>query len=344
MRLFNALGLGLAVARARFLGRAIPFFVTFSVTNRCNQRCTYCGFHLRDKNELTTQQIEGIIDELALMGTRRLLLLGGEPLLRDDIGSLIRRCRNRGMLCVINSNGTLVPDRIAELRGLDQLDLSLDGGKQAHDHNRGTGSFERVMRAAETAREAKIPLQFCALLTPATIGELDELVRLARYYRCMVSVDFPYQPQGLSTQAKPAAVDKDLFRSAINKVIAMKRKGEPLLFSAKTYQTILEWSDYSVDRITDKDYLKQCFKGPRCRAGRYFGFIDTNADFYPCVICVGRDKALNCLRDGVRAAWDFAGRHSCRACFVQCQVETNYLFALDPEVIANIMYCVKKRD
>ena len=342
MRLINALGIGLSVAKARFLGRTIPLLVTFAVTNRCNQRCVYCGFPLRDQKELTTQEIYEIIDGLAQLGTRRIVFLGGEPLLREDIGLFISRCRSKGILCALTSNGTLVPERIAELRGLDQLDLSLDGSKQVHDHNRGEGSFERVMRAAQTARAAGIPLQFCAMLTPATIGELDELARLARYYQCLIAVDFPYQPQGLSPQAKTVAVDTDIFRSALEKVIAMKRKGAPLLFSLKTYQLTLEWLDYSVDRIKEKESFKPGFKWPRCRAGRYFGFVDTNGDFYPCVVCVGREKALNCLRDGAGAAWDFAGRHSCRACFVKCQVEMNYLFALDPEVIANIIRCVKK--
>jgi len=199
-----------------------------------------------------------------------------------------------------------------------------------------------VMRAAQTAHAAGIPLQFCAMLTPATIGELKELVRLAHYYQCMVSVDLPYQPQGISAQAEPVTVDTDLLRRALEQLIAMKRKGAPLLFSIKTYQSSLAWPDYSVDRITEKESFSHRFKGPRCRAGRYFGFIDTNGDCYPCVLCVGRDEALNCLRDGVAKAWEFAGHHHCHACFVQCQVETNYLTALDPGVVTNIVRSVKK--
>ncbi len=327
MRFPDALRIGVAVAGARVLGRRVPFFVTLCVTNRCNQRCTYCGFPLRDQQELTTGQIGEIIDGLARLGTRRIVLLGGEPMLREDIGALIGHCGKRRILCAMTSNGSFISERIAELRGLEQLDLSLDGGRQAHDRNRGQGSFDRVIRAAEAARAAKIPLQFCAMLTPESIGELDELMRLARHYRCMVAVDFPYRPQGLSPEANYVEVDAAVYRDAVGRIIALKRRGEPVLFSVKAYQAGLD----------------RPFKGPRCLAGRSFGFIDTNADLYPCVSAVGREKALNCLRDGVKAAWDFAGRHSCSECIVRCQVEMNYLFALDLGVIASMVRNIRKR-
>jgi len=39
---------------------------------------------------------------------------GGEPLLRNDIYEAIKRANDKGMLCTIASNGTLITPRVAE--------------------------------------------------------------------------------------------------------------------------------------------------------------------------------------------------------------------------------------
>jgi MoaA/NifB/PqqE/SkfB family radical SAM enzyme len=95
--------------------------------------------------ELSTEQIFSIIDELADNGTQRVSISGGEPLLREDIGEIISHIKKKGMGCGLNTNGLLVPDRIEEVRKVDSITISLDGEREAHEANRGRGTFEKVM-------------------------------------------------------------------------------------------------------------------------------------------------------------------------------------------------------
>lgn len=74
--------------RDRF-GRSIEY-LRLSVTDRCDLRCTYCiptGFRGFEEPEhwLRFDEIERLVAAFARLGTRRVRLTGGEPLLRRDV-------------------------------------------------------------------------------------------------------------------------------------------------------------------------------------------------------------------------------------------------------------------
>lgn len=72
-----------------FFNKRTPLSVHFSLTNRCPLKCSYCGFFKRYREELNTQEVIRIIDQLAEAGNTRLHITGGEPMLRNDIGEII---------------------------------------------------------------------------------------------------------------------------------------------------------------------------------------------------------------------------------------------------------------
>src|SRR3954463_11540359 len=89
---------------ARALGRKYPLMVTLSVTDRCNFRCEYCKLPEMDRDEMSTADWLRAIDELADAGMARVTLMGGEPLVRKDLGVLIDRLKERGINIAMNTN------------------------------------------------------------------------------------------------------------------------------------------------------------------------------------------------------------------------------------------------
>jgi radical SAM protein with 4Fe4S-binding SPASM domain len=76
---------------------------------------------------------------------------GGEPLLRPDLYEAIERAKDRGMLCTIASNGTLMTSDVAEklaAAGVRRAEIGLDGATaETHDFLRNKpGSFEATIR------------------------------------------------------------------------------------------------------------------------------------------------------------------------------------------------------
>lgn len=115
-------------------GRAIEY-VRVSVTDRCDLRCHYClpkGF--KDFHEpeewLSFDEIERVIRAFGALGTRRIRLTGGEPLVRARVPELAARLSALPGIedLSLSTNATRL-DRHAEAlhrAGVSRINVSLD--------------------------------------------------------------------------------------------------------------------------------------------------------------------------------------------------------------------------
>ena len=108
----------------------------WEITLRCNIHCLHCGSSAdktaRD-NELTTDEALDLIEQLADLGCKRVVLSGGEPFLRNDWAALSMRIRDLGMNVSYISNGFIINDDIIDLLKIIQpvgVSFSLDGDAQ----------------------------------------------------------------------------------------------------------------------------------------------------------------------------------------------------------------------
>ena len=106
-----------------------------SITDRCNIRCFYCmpdeNIRFKPRDELLTfEEIERFVRVAAAMGVSKIRLTGGEPLVRAELPTLIRRLVNiEGIADVaLTTNGILLAEQAAALKdaGLHRLNISLD--------------------------------------------------------------------------------------------------------------------------------------------------------------------------------------------------------------------------
>ena len=86
-----------AVAERRLLATEVEF-------NRiCNYRCPYCyaddgkGGCPTDDGVLTSEEIDRVIDQVAELGARKVVILGGEPLLYRGLEDKLARIDRLGM-------------------------------------------------------------------------------------------------------------------------------------------------------------------------------------------------------------------------------------------------------
>jgi cyclic pyranopterin phosphate synthase len=75
-------------------GREITY-LRVSVTDRCDFRCVYCMSEhmtfLPKKDVLSLEELDRLCSAFVRKGVRKLRLTGGEPLVRKDVMTLIRR-------------------------------------------------------------------------------------------------------------------------------------------------------------------------------------------------------------------------------------------------------------
>ena len=172
-----------------------PRTVEFRVTENCNSRCIMCNaWKNKSVNELSTEEIKDILRQLKDFGITHLILLGGEPLLRPDIGTIIKEAsllKFRTILLV--TNGLLLEEKAKELlkNGITHITVSVDGIGETHDALRGVkGAFEKAIRGIKTVQKLKEDLNLkvavtliTLLLTKQNADEIPQLIKLSRDLR-----------------------------------------------------------------------------------------------------------------------------------------------------------------
>ncbi len=115
-------------------GRPINY-VRLAVTDRCNLRCFYCmpaeGMKFLPKNALLSyEEMERLLSILASMGINKVRITGGEPFVRKDLMTFLRKISNiNGLEHIhITTNGILTLPHIKDLKdlGISGVNLSLD--------------------------------------------------------------------------------------------------------------------------------------------------------------------------------------------------------------------------
>lgn len=169
-------------------GRAITY-VRVSVTDRCDFRCTYCmseDMHFLPKADiLSLEELERLCTAFIRLGTRRLRLTGGEPLVRRNIMELVRNLGRHvasGTLeeLTLTTNGSQLSRYADELRaaGIRRINVSLDTLDPARFQAiTRWGRLAQVMEGLEAARQAGLAVKINAVaLKGVNDGELDEML------------------------------------------------------------------------------------------------------------------------------------------------------------------------
>jgi len=224
MDLKNKALLGLSVLRYKLTGRRIPVAVAWLITGRCNLNCSYCKWkNQRRVDELDTATVEDLIDQMHRAGVRLISFTGGEPLVRNDVGRIIRHVKGHGLVCKLNTNGLLVEQRLDELRPLDLLQISVDGPPDVQDRFRGAGTSAKAARAIELARQAGIRVQLIACLTRDNVERLDEVLD----YGLELGVGFCFQlltPKDLDDEAADSSIpDRDRLIRSLEHLMRLQR-------------------------------------------------------------------------------------------------------------------------
>lgn len=158
--------------------------VFLHVTKACNLHCSYCYFPARTPlpDEMSTEELIRLSPELVRLCGKKLVITGGEPLLRRDVLDFLRGLRaadpeHRTIRC-LNTNGHLVTAKLArELVGLaDEVRVSLDALAPLNDSMRGSGNFAAALRALEIFYAQGFEPKVLITVTRKSLPDLEELV------------------------------------------------------------------------------------------------------------------------------------------------------------------------
>jgi len=161
--------------------------VMWELTRACDLRCRNCTIGAtenRGANELSTYEAYKTIDQIAALAPRELIITGGDPLERDDLGQIINYARRRGLdpALVLSPTGKLTDEAIGVLdrSGLTRIVLSIDGSTP-EIHQAGHGvleTFATTLRMASLAQHAGLAIEINTLITRRNADDLPAIATL----------------------------------------------------------------------------------------------------------------------------------------------------------------------
>jgi MoaA/NifB/PqqE/SkfB family radical SAM enzyme len=131
---------------------ALPIVILMPHSS-CNCRCVMCDIWKGNKNlrQLTEEDVSGLLGSLKSLGTRQVLMSGGEALLHPAFFSLCELLKKSGHAITLLSTGlTLKKHAHQLLQSVDEIIISLDGDETTHDAIRNIpGAFAKLKEGVQ---------------------------------------------------------------------------------------------------------------------------------------------------------------------------------------------------
>ncbi len=292
--------------------------VCIEITFKCNCRCLMCplyGVHVNEgkdlvesiktDNELTVDEFRELFNGLKRLGTQSVNFSGGEVFLRKDLFEITAMAKEAGMSVSYTTNGGLISQELARKvveAEVDDINISLDGPKDVHEHVRKAKIFDKIMNAvdwitAEKERQnKKCPeLNFLCTISRLNQSHLVELADIARSKGLLLTLDpiiFSNEEDEKTTKSnfqdgfikkesfnipdEISDIDVDALEGEFNDLrIRAKELGQPIYISIagkKTRNKFFKDRDYSI--------VNKCF------APWYSCRIDPSGNVYPCSLSI----------------------------------------------------------
>jgi heme b synthase len=286
--------------------------VAWEITRSCNLSCIHCRASAERgpyPNELTTEECERVLDEIASFSDPIIIFTGGEPLLRPDIFEILRYGQKIDRKMTMAVNGLLLDAATARKlvdHGIQRISVSLDGAKaETHDAFRNVpGAFEGAMRGIEAANKAGLPFQINSTITKLNLAEIPDMLKLAVEVGAVAHHIFLLVPTGRGKELEEQEISPEDYERTLNWFYEQREKVSLQLKAtcAPHYYRILReraaeegkevsFETYGMDAVT---------RG--CLGGVAFCFISHVGTLSPCGYL--ELDCGNVRREGFRKAWE----------------------------------------
>jgi MoaA/NifB/PqqE/SkfB family radical SAM enzyme len=286
-----------------------PLQCSLYVTDQCNLDCAYCTEYDNSKPHPSLAELTRWLTRIRDLGTVRVALVGGEPLMHPDIVEIVRRASQLGLSTSLTTNGFLLTTSLVrdlEEAGLEVMQISVDRMTPSQVTRK---SFKTVLPKLDVLAGSSINLHITGVLCDDTMGESRAVLK--------TGLD-----RGIPTEVRLVHADPDQkFRVApgererLETFLLWMRQAKEAGVKIHTNDAILNYQ-LSLVRGEHVDWV--------CAAGFKIFFVSAQGKFWLCSMRHTEQDIMDVTPEDLRAN-DQA--KSCQeGCGVYCCVNTSMLY------------------
>jgi radical SAM protein with 4Fe4S-binding SPASM domain len=155
-------------------------YLELQITDKCNLKCKHCFVGSPQNNEISVMDLRRLLEEFEVMQGLRLMITGGEPLMHNGFREFNELLPRYAFRKILFTNGMLIDRNIIHSLNVDEIQFSVDGMNRGHDFLRGPGTFQRVIKAMETALASGMTVSVATMIHNENLTEFDEMDSLFR--------------------------------------------------------------------------------------------------------------------------------------------------------------------
>jgi MoaA/NifB/PqqE/SkfB family radical SAM enzyme len=303
-----------------------PLQCSLYVTDRCNLDCSYCTEYDNTRSHPAVSDLKQWLDKIRALGTMRIALVGGEPLLHPEIVEIVRYCRELGFATSLTTNGFLLDRKLVqelEQAGLQVMQISVDRMTPSPITKK---SFKTILPKLEYFRNSGIQLHITGVICEDTLADSRQVLETGLERGIPTEIRLVHaDPQRFFRVNRG---DQTALRELLQWMVEAKRRGARI----HTSEAILQ-------------YQLGLLNGERldwtCTAGYKIFFVSAQGKFWLCSMQHTDRHILDVTPEDLYANYR---KKSCQdGCGVYCAVSTSLLYEKPLQVIGREVVARSKR-
>src|SRR3982750_126031 len=285
-----------------------PLQCSLYVTDQCNLDCAYCTEYDNSRPHPSIDDLKKWVWKIRELGTMRIALVGGEPLLHPDVVEIVRYCRELGFATSLTTNGFLLTRKLLgelEEAGLQSMQISVDRMTPSPVTKK---SFKTVLPKLDYFKDSKINLHITGVICKDTLPESRAVLETGLSRGIPTEVRLVHADPTNRFRGGGGSIEE--LESFIESMIERKRAGEKI----HTNEAILRYQ------------LKLLRQQPHewtCMAGYKLFFVSAQGKFWICSMVPTAKHIMDVTLDDLYAN---NRKKSCQAgCGVYCAVSSSLL-------------------
>ncbi|MBT6691003.1 radical SAM protein [Candidatus Parcubacteria bacterium] len=252
--------------------RNFPNLMSFAVNDTCNVNCEHCSFFEsaddRSRQILTLDQSKKLIEDAQELGVSVINIVGGEPLLRDDLPEIVSSIDKDLSIAILFTNGWFLEEKAEQLKqsGLDGVYISMDSAnREEHDkRRRKDGLFDKALAGIQAAKKAGLTVGLSCTISEDDFrsGRLKAIIELGQELGVHEVLVFDMVPVGRA-KSRDDLIDN---RAWIEEMITFSKKYN----KDKSYPGVLIYAYATSYRSTG------------CSGGTSYFYASPYGDISPC--------------------------------------------------------------
>ncbi len=290
-------------------GYNCPISIQLLITNECSTNCIMCNHNEITSTEITTQDIKRILDYINDLGTKNIIISGGEPLCHKDCIDILSYAKNDAKLNVgLLTNGLpqgAKPLTAEEANSLcktcDWIQISLDSfNKEIYEKIRCGANFDSVKKSILELEKAgdiyNTNIEICYTIQHENISEAIKIIKneIDFDFKSKVRFKFAHGPD----PNNKFLLNNDDDEKKLTEFV--RNCNESQRFNTKYLRDMFYHNYFDKDNVLKgspvenktKEFTRKNYK---CHVIRYTCKIDATGNVYPCCFLYDDNQGENSI-------------------------------------------------